>query len=639
MIGQAIEAVTERIRDSSDIVDVVGSYVTLRRAGKDFKGLCPFHNEKTPSFHVVPAKQMFHCFGCQAGGDVFKFIQLHESVPFPEARQILANRAGIAIDSAAGGLPGDGGERAAIERANRWAGRWFQKQFEGPAGRQAREYAAGRGLSAESLERFQVGFAPDRWDALINAADKQGVPRDSLASAGLVKPREDGGAYDGFRNRLMLPIVDSMDRVVGFGGRALGDDRAKYLNSPQNALFDKRRCLYGLSTAKAAFREARSAVLVEGYLDAMLCQQHGLPNTVATLGTSLTPEHVQILRRYVDNVVLVFDTDEAGQRAADRALQVFLAGQLEVRLATVPEGKDPAECLANGDSGAFERALTSAVGALEFKWQQVERRCRPGATGQSQRQAIEEFLALIAESLSAADADPIQRGLIVNQVGRLLSLPAEEIYRQLQRIAVRLRSDARANPTDHAVSDRRSLRVPDAADAATTELLEVLLNEPTYFDSIASQFDPGALRDPQDRVIGLAVVELAGTEAGLTLPALFARFESVETARRIADLQVRGERRGNHAATVEGAVTRLQQVRRQRELASLTSDFRDSAAQGSADGADLPDGSNRQVDGDSRSRLGAAQESVRQTGQFAARRHLAGSGAGGARQDEPTPAA
>jgi len=471
-------ALTDRIREANDIVDVVGSYLMLTRAGKDFKALCPFHNEKTPSFHVVPSKQIFKCFGCGAGGDVFTFIHLKERVEFREARAILAARAGIDLsqEERRSGPAGPG--KLDLERTNRWAMQWFQQQLRGIEGESARAYLEKRGLTTDTIERFALGFAPADYDRIIHAAKRRDIPHNLLVESGVVKSPDGGRVYSTFHNRLMIPIRDAMDRVIGFGGRTLAnDEKVKYLNTAQTPLFDKGRCLYGISTAKNGFSSKKSAVVVEGYFDCIMAHQFGFDQVVATLGTALTPEHVDILRRYVDAVVLVFDSDEAGQRAADRSLEVFLRGKLDVRLAKVPKGKDPADFLLSDGAEAFESVLTSGVPALEFKWNQLLGRYQDGASGPNRRRAIEEFLGLLSEATETANADPIQRGLVVNQVGKLLGLPAEEVYRQLGLLARRKRAIP-SPAADVALPVTRAplSASPDAAAGAMQQLLEVQLS-------------------------------------------------------------------------------------------------------------------------------------------------------------------
>jgi DNA primase len=636
--GRVSVSILEQIRQASDIVDVVSSTATLKRAGRTFKGLCPFHREKTPSFTVNPEKQVFYCFGCGAGGDVFKFVQLRENVDFREAIAILAVRAGITIEEPKGGPTGAAGTKLSkvdLERANRWACRWFQQQLRSSVGESARRYAVSRGFTDASIERFGVGYAPEGWETLTIAARAAGVPAALLVATGLVRSREDGSVYDAFRNRLMFPIRDAMDRIVGFGGRTLGDDPAKYVNSPQSVLFDKSRTLYGIATAKNAFATTRAAVVVEGYVDCLMAQQHGFDHVVATLGTALTPEHVQLLRRYVDRVILVFDSDAAGQKAADNALRLFVAERLDVALACVPEAKDPADLLVAAGAATFERVLTSAVGALEFKWNQIRRRFHDAATGPDRRRAVEEFLGLVASSGDLEACDPIQRGLILNQVGKLLGLPGEEVHRQLRIISRR----TPLPPRNEAVAREPAAAPTDAAGRAMRDVLEVVLNEPAHYQAAEEEFDPALLADAELRCIAEAVAELAKREEGFVLSDVISRFDSARIAGRIMELQAAGERLGNFEAVVQGALHRLRELREQTEQGSLLSRLRGTQASQGDDAAGSPQDQGVSAVEEERSLLRAASQKRGGIGSFAGHRHSAAalslSTKDGTKQTEP----
>lgn len=626
MIGRSTTVqMTDRVRQASDILEVVSAYVTLKRAGRSFKGLCPFHAEKTPSFNVTPDKQTFKCFGCGVGGDVFKFIQLREGVGFPEARAILAARAGIPLEekSNAGASANEPG-KLDIEKLNRWAARWFARQLNSADGRSAMSYLTERGFTAQSVATFQIGYAPDRWDALLAEARRERIPERLLIAAGLIKPRDDGGCYDAFRNRIIFPIRDGMDRVLGFGGRTLGDDPAKYINSPQSVLFDKSRCLFGLATAKESFRETRSAILVEGYVDCILAQQFGFTNALATLGTALTVEHVRLLSRYVDSVTIVFDSDDAGRKAADGSLPLFLTERLEVRLAHVPEGKDPADFLILRGAEAFRGILTSAVGALEFKWNQVLRQCRGQTSNLDRRRAVEEFLGLLVRSADLGSFDPIQRGFILNQVGKLLGISTEEVNRQLRMIA---RRSLPAQPARSASSGSGSVAMQTAVralrdeySAAISDLLGVLLNEPDYYEEVAAEFDPALLPDTPIGRIAREFAAMMQSGEAYSLAGLIGRFESVEMAALIVNLQSNGEVRGNYEATLHGAAQRLEQIRTQRRLTTLAAGLRGRPI-GALAGIDTA-GASSGAAGLQSEEL-SALETARQVSHFAAPKHLA----------------
>jgi DNA primase len=602
--GRSIETITRRIQQAYDITDLVSESVRLVRAGKDFKGLCPFHEEKTPSFYVVPSKQIFKCFGCGVGGDVFKFVQLRDRVDFREARRLLAEKAGISLEDASPNRMPDEPDRAGLLRVNEWAYRWFRMQMSSAGGQISREYAARRGLTDASIESFGIGFAPDSWDALYRAASASRVPARLLLAAGLVKQRPDGGCYDAFRNRLMFPIRDAANRVIAFGGRALGDDPAKYLNSSQSLLFDKSRCLYGLDLAKSAISSSGFAVVVEGYLDCVMAHQFGYAQTVATLGTALGESHAGVLRRYAEKVVLLYDSDEAGQRAADRGLPIFLSNRLDVQLARLPEGKDPCDFLLAQGGEAFSRVLNSATDALESKWQQVRARYRgTGRLGDSRR-AVEDFLTVVATAIEAGRIDPIHQGFLVNQVAQLLGLEGDAVRRQLKTL-LRRPTGQPARP----VGDLRkapALPRADASAAATQWLLEVLLNEPGYFASVEPYFDPELLRDESLQRIGRRVVEAATTIGEFELSELLAQVESVEDAQRIVALHWAGQQRGHFAATVEGAVARLQQERLRREAEVLRAGLQPSL----------------EVTPETAAATRALLESAKRDQRFASRRHV-----------------
>lgn len=619
MVGRDSASLTEKIRDASDIVDVVGSFVALRRAGKNLKGLCPFHNEKTPSFNVLADKQIFKCFGCGAGGDVFKFIQLREGVNFPEARAILARRAGISLDEESNRRPSDPAapDKGTIERANQWAARWFRAQYESDAGAACRQYVESRGINAETAETFNLGFAPAGWDNLRDAARKAGISDALLEAAGLVKPSDRDG-YDAFRNRLMFPITDTLGRVIGFGGRTLGDDDAKYLNSPQTVLFDKSRSLYGIREAREALRTSRRAVITEGYLDCILCHQAGFKDVIATLGTAMTADHGRLLTRYVDQVILVFDADQAGQRAAERAIGVSMSQKVELRIAQVPEGMDPADVIVNHGPAVLEGVLTSSVPALEFKWNQVTQRCQDAASDGDRRRAVEEFLGVVAAAVGEQSIDPIQRGFIVNQVGKLLSLTADQVERQLRIVTRRQRTTAAADDR----SDAACLTpLKNGEQAALREILSVLLNEPDRYTNVSDVFVPTRIRDPLDRRLAETFVEMVQTDSGYDVNRLIARFDDTDTARRITDLLCLAEARGNFDATVQGAVDRLRRVETQQWVSASFSAIRHGEAKQNENDGKEPSAEPPEDPGETH--LEEVFEKARSTSHFVARRHLA----------------
>ena len=341
--GLISEDIINQIRDRIDITEIVGQHVSLTRAGQNLKGLCPFHQEKSPSFTVSPSRQIFHCFGCGAGGNVFTFLTRITGASFPETVRELGRKAGIEIPDA----PSRSGPQAAlsarIEQVNHAAAQWFQQNLQDErVGTEARAYLENRGILPATIQRFGVGVAPGEWDGLLKTLGRQGFQPSELAAAGLVITRDNGsGFYDRFRARVMFTITDLRKRVVGFGGRVLGEGTPKYLNSPDTPLFKKGQTLFALDVAREAVSRTKTVVVVEGYFDAIALHQAGLTHTVATLGTALTPDHIQVLRRFASKVVLLFDPDPAGVRAALRSLDLFVNSGLGVKVVTLPAGDDP----------------------------------------------------------------------------------------------------------------------------------------------------------------------------------------------------------------------------------------------------------------------------------------------------------
>ena len=547
---QSFQDVKEHIRQSIDLVDLVSEHVSLKRAGRNLKGLCPFHKEKTPSFNVLPDRQIFKCFGCQAGGDIFKFVQLTEHVDFSEALRILADRAGVELKprrTDAGATPPVG--RADIARANEWAAKWFRAQLLGDAGVQARAYVENRHISPEASERFQIGLAP-RDERLQEAARRAGLSNELLLAADLVRAGDHGGAYETFRERLIFPIRDAGNRCVGFGGRDLGDSHAKYLNTARNDLFDKSRCLFGLPLARDAIRQCGQAVVVEGYTDCIACHQHGFANTVATLGTSATEEHMRTLRRHVDTAVLLFDSDAAGEAAAERALAVALQQNLTVLIAQVPEGKDPADYLQTSGPDEFRELLNSAVDALGFMWDRTLARFADPGGGSNRRRAVDEFVNLVGELGRFGVVDAIQRGVIIHQVARLLALPAQEVAGLFSR------RPARRGPP----SANRPSGTADAEQLALVSILEILVCEPCLLADVSEALRPDRFEDPAYRHIAEVFLDLADRLGDFEVSELIAALESPDEARLVTDMVFRGDQRGNHAATLDALRERIESV-------------------------------------------------------------------------------
>ncbi|HVN72900.1 MAG TPA: DNA primase, partial [Desulfomonilia bacterium] len=335
----------ERVKTASDIVAVISEYVHLKKKGKSFWGLCPFHSEKTPSFHVDPDKQIYKCFGCDRGGDVITFVMDKKGLSFAEATAELALKAGITLEADNKKQPAS--EKKVYYDANKAAMAFFEQQLASSKGEAARTYLSGRGISGDTIKAFRLGFAPDTWDSLAAYLRSKGIPQAAAEKAGLIAPRKTGGFYDRFRGRIMFPIIDLTGEVIGFGGRIISEGEPKYLNTPESPIFEKKRVLFNLHAARNLIRQG-GAVVVEGYMDVISLANAGFTASVATLGTALGEDHVRLLRRFTDDITLVFDGDSAGRNAMVRALEPFLESDVIPKVVILPQGKDPDDVAREG---------------------------------------------------------------------------------------------------------------------------------------------------------------------------------------------------------------------------------------------------------------------------------------------------
>lgn len=514
----------ERVLAATDIVRVVRERVDLKQKGREWLGLCPFHDDRSPSMHVSPAKQIFKCFACGAGGDALTFVQKYDGVEFPQALQHLAEVAGVELTARGKSRP-DGptrSEKASALDANAFAQDYFRRSLVDPrSGAQARAMIEQRGISPEMVETFGLGAAPSGWDGLVQAALKARRPVDAFAAAQLVRAREQGGGhYDVFRNRLMFPIHDQGGRVIAFGGRRLSeDDPAKYLNSPESPVFKKSGVLYGLWKASTGIRQHGFCIVTEGYTDTIACHQAGFTNTVATLGTAFTVEHAALLRRLCGRVVLLFDGDQAGLAAADRAVGVLLAEALDVQIAILGEqgnAKDPDELLKQeGGKERFSTMLSSAADLLEFRFERL--RARLAGQGRTALiRGIEEEVRALGEQ-GLRDIDPARQDRLFGQLGVLSGLDQH-----------RLRELAREVRWPRARGGEAPAAVHSATDATTEfsaaeRLVGLVLHEPGAW-GLLSEDDVTMLRDalaggPTD-VVAAAIDGLAAEGEPLTMAAL-----------------------------------------------------------------------------------------------------------------------
>ena len=560
-----------QVQQASDIVEVVGQYVSLKKRGKEFVGLCPFHEDHRPSLYVSPAKQIYKCFACGAGGGVFQFLTQLRKLSFPEVVRELAERAGIPVPA----VTEPAGEDRSLSRETlvelcTFAARFYRDGLFSEQGASALAYARGRKLSEESIRRFGLGYAPDSWEALRKAAHQAGFSDRQLLAAGLVSRRDDGSCYDRFRDRLIFPIFDPSGKVIAFGGRALAEgEQAKYLNSPETVLFDKSANLYGLHWARTEMAQTSRAVVVEGYLDALMCLQEGVGSVVATLGTALTARHVQLLGRYAREVVLVFDADTAGQAAAERAIELFLTQRLNVRVATVPQSsgdagvvKDPCDYVLAAGAEGVRQLLADAPDALEYAWQRRAEAYRQAEALADKRAILEEFLRLVASSAAYGAIDSLREGLLIGHVAELVGLSPRDISAQMRRLR---RTVARASGSGQGDA---SPATEDISDRAERWILGALINAPELFEQVRDKIRPELFQSPVLREVAEQLWLLA-SRGRPELTDLLGAGQSPQWGRVVTDLQIAAEKRGNYQPTLTQAVDDLLRRQQQQELQEL----------------------------------------------------------------------
>lgn len=471
------QKITE-ILNSADIVEIIGESVILKKSGSNYTGLCPFHTEKTPSFSVSPSKQIFHCFGCKAGGDVFAFLMKHHGLNFPEAVKMVARRYNIAVET--GKLSLEKRRRLDLKeglfRLNQKVMTYYQSLLSEPdKGRTAREYLKGRNTSADIIEKFRLGFAPDRWDTIVNYVRTLKVKKSLAENSGLVMPKKSGaGYYDRFRNRLIFPIFDVNMQVAGFGGRILDDGMPKYLNSPDTPVYNKRRILYGLHESRPYIRQTGVVYIVEGYFDFLSLFQHGIRNTAATLGTALTKEHVRILKGYTFEAVLVFDSDEAGINAARKSIDLFVNEGVGVKILVLPQGKDPDSFVMEQGAEVFEKEADNALSAIHFLTRVALK--KHGTTIEGRIRVLEELVPFLASM-----DDYALRSLHVRETAETLEIDENAV---LEKVKEAFRADRKKGTMSAEAADTEKILDSDRRES---QVLSMMISYPGVKEEVENR--------------------------------------------------------------------------------------------------------------------------------------------------------
>jgi DNA primase len=487
----------EQLRQRVDLVELIGEVVPLKRVGRNYAGLCPFHSEDTPSFFVHPEWGIFKCFGCGKGGNALTFVMEYYRMSFPEAVRFLAQRVGLPLPEEAGSEGREeSGHVQMLYRAMQAAAQFYQETLWRAEGEQARRYAFGRGLKSETLRAFGIGYAPEGWDALLQYLRQRGFPDLILEEAGLVSRSERGTLYDRFRHRLVFPIHDPIGRVVGFGARRLRQEEAtpKYLNSPATPIYDKSRQLYGLYHARQALRAQGYAVLVEGYMDVLSLHQVGITTAVATAGTALTREQLQLLRRYCQQLFVVYDADRAGQEATLRALELALREGFEVKIVLLPEGEDPDSFVQSQGGEAFRLRLRHAVPFLDFvllRYQQQGLLQTP----EGQAQAVRHVVRLIA-----AIPDRLLHDFLIRHIALRFGLPEAVLYEELGHVRQAEKAAVRAPAVQQSSVPMQPRASMPKLLPEEEQLLRIVVLSPELRRAVEQHLEGALLSEPARRL-------------------------------------------------------------------------------------------------------------------------------------------
>lgn len=545
------------ILNTSDIVDIVSESVILKKSGRNFFGLCPFHSEKTPSFSVNPDKQIFYCFGCSAGGNAISYVMKYHGISFPEAVKMLARKYNIVVET--GGLdPAKQREYALKEslfRLNKNVMGYYTDLYSrSQKGSAARAYLENRGITQDTIDRFHLGYSADEWSGVVNFFKKKKVRRQTALNSGLVLPRKQGnGFYDRFRNRLMFPIIDINMQVAGFGGRVMDDGMPKYMNSPETPIYNKSRILYGLHASKTHCRKAGVVYIVEGYFDFLSLYQNGIKNTVASLGTALTPDHVRILKGYAETMVLVFDSDAAGINAAKRSIKIFMKEGVDTRILVLPEGNDPDSFVVKNGPEAFIKLAGEAKSVMKF---------------------------LLQLALDTHDLSPEGRIKILQEMKPHLAAIQDSALRSLhvKELAETLNIDERAvleKVRDQVVAGQKQAGIPldqpgaepvAESDPRERQILSLMVNYPVIIPDIEASRVLDYFYSDRFRRIARMIIETPPTE-GSVVNHLMTKLDNEGDRELLASLSVaeEGEAETDFRKTAASLINRIIRIRNRNE--------------------------------------------------------------------------
>lgn len=496
---QISEEILERIKNENDIVDIISETVRLKRSGRNFMGLCPFHNEKSPSFSVSQDKQIYKCFGCGEAGNVISFVMKNRNMSFLDAVKYLASRANITLELQNEKKDKNLQKKELLYKINQEAGKFFFSNL--MANNAAKEYFLNRGIKLETIRRFGLGYANDSWNSLMNHLKRKNISEQLMIEAGLLSVNpEKNRKYDRFRNRVMFPVFDYRGKVIGFGGRVLDDSKPKYLNSPETMVFQKGTNLYGLNFALKHSMQERYFIIVEGYMDLITLHQYGITNVVASLGTALTINQARLLKRYADKVVISYDADMAGQMATMRGLEILRTAGFDVRVLSIPQGKDPDEFVRSNGKEAFLKLINSAEPLIDYRLKKAEE----GINFKNSQSSI-LYAKKVMDILS--DLNPLEKDVYIKKASENTGIKEQNLYDMLNK---RINHENDGNNMNNKVEDGTELYIEPGFLKAERSLLKLILENNEYLDFIEEKIDENDLVLSEHKLIFTIIKRVKG---------------------------------------------------------------------------------------------------------------------------------
>ncbi len=568
------QEIIDRILDRVDIVEVISGFVPLKKTGRNFKACCPFHNEKTPSFVVSPDKQIFHCFGCGAGGNAIGFVMKYENMDFPESVKMLAAKAGVELPVYEKRSKETVSLAGQLYEVNKIAASFFQNNLHSEKGRRALEYLKKRGLDSSSISKFRIGYALDEWESLREYCTSKKIPADLLRKAGLAIPSEKGkGDYDRFRNRITFPIFNERDHIVGFGARVMDDSLPKYINSPETVIYNKSNILYGLNFSRKFAREKGYVIIAEGYLDVIIPSQHGVTNVVAASGTALTPAQVAMLKKYTDTAVMVFDADQAGEAASLRGLDVLIEKGMRVRIAALPKGDDPDSFVRKKGKEAFEGALEQAKDLFDYKLDLLVEKYGMGDIGR----IADEMLPTISRISN----------LVVQS--SYLKKMAERLGVHEQSLRIEVKKVKPGYSYHHEDTSKAGMPKNNNLNSSESYLLGLAILDKKMYNKIKSEVGLDLFHDENVKKAMMAAGEMFKKLDEISPGKLLSRLENDENAKRtvVAAVEKVDIENSNKEKMLADCILSLKKENRDAKLKDLT--FRLKEAQRSNNGIKIKD--------------------------------------------------